>query len=612
MSVSAESFMPLSPSEQDLADVLASLVELYECKPVIDIETTTITGPVAIDVEHDEAGNYVCVGVFDGTRSYAFTSAERLLASLANVGTYIAHNGKGDFEQLNEWGFRLSRDQLIHDTMLEAHLADSSQLGYGLKDLAKRELGISYPAYSDLVKDKKVSKTETFRRTLDKWPIEVVANYNALDCYVTYKLYEQQISAKDAVNIPANLRKLVYDCSWVFQRMENRGARVDLTYLAALGQDLEKQLSGITGELNTLVPGVENWDSPKQRLEGLAKVGINGELKGKPSASKPALEKFRDNPIVSKLFNHSEVNTLLKMFVRPYLERGTAVVHPFFNQVGTRTGRLSCSNPNLLQIPKRSDNGTKVRRMFIARDGFVLGDCDFGQIEPRLMAHLSKDPSLCKLFNEGVDFHTYTAESLGITRDRAKVLNLSVGYRATPASVSKQLKCEWDEAEAAIKAWWTQFPQLWAWQEKLIWQTRKDGYFHTLLGRRVRVDGLNDTESYVNRRTRRTVFPKREAAERQLINNIAQASAAEVMQLAMCQVDKAGHAIIIQVYDQLVLELHEDSSGMELWNVKKMMENCIKLDVPLTVDAKFGTSWADVKHEEEPFNANPIEDTQSE
>ncbi len=358
-----------------------------------------------------------------------------------------------------------------------------------------------------------------------------------------------------------------------------------MEYLNLLKSKLEGQKSPIQAEiLNEL--GNINLNSPKQLIGALNERGIFPTLKGKPSTDKRALEYKKDNSTVALLLRYSQLETLLSSFVNPYLERKESVVHPFFNQVGTRTGRLSCSNPNLLQIPKHTENGKLVRKMFIPRQGMVLGDCDFGQIEPRILAHFSKDPNMCGMFNSGIDFHQFTADKLGINRQRAKILNLSVGYRATYKSVSQQLKCGEKEAQNEIDKWWNLFPHLRRWQDTLIYESKRSGFCTTLLGRRIRIDDLTHGNSW-----------RREGAERQLINNITQGSAAEVIKLAMIKatqhVDSLG--LLIQVYDQLVFEASTMDFHSVMYAVKYSMENAIALEVPLTVDCKTGRNWGEVK-----------------
>ena len=565
--------------ESELESILSSICDQHGIKVLIDPQDFVLQSPAAVDVEHDEQGNLVGIGVFDGLHSYYFTLVTPELSRRLISVDLIAHNGKSDFEQLRAWGIPVSDSQLIWDTCLIAHIIDSTRKVYGLKKLAKDDLNIEYPSYDDIV-GKRSAKV---RRTLDEWPIAISAKYNALDCFATYKLYQLQEKI-GSISFKTYFNEVEKPASYVFQAMETRGIRINVEYLKQLKIDLEAAQAPIKEAIiNEL--GDINLNSPKQLLSALNSKGIYPELKGKPSTDKRAIERYKDDITVSKLLKFSELDTLLSSFVYPYLARQTEVLNPFFNQCGTRTGRPSCSNPNLLQIPRRTDNGKLVRKMFIPRDGMLLGDCDFGQIEPRVLAHLSKDPALCKLFNDGVDFHTFTSERLGISRDRAKVLNLSVGYRATFKSVQAQLGGTNEEAQAQINAWWSLFPQLRRWQETLIYSSKKSGFCTTLLGRRIKIDGLNDGNSW-----------KREAAERQLINNITQGSAAEIMKMAMINIHETmpGVGLLVQVYDELLFEAPEVFIRDVADEVVENMENSVKLDVPLTVECKIGPNWAEV------------------
>lgn len=378
----------------------------------------------------------------------------------------------------------------------------------------------------------------------------------------------------------------------ILSQMEARGVCVDLEYLKKLKTELEEQQRPIVASIQNELGNI-NLNSPKQLLGALHAKEIYPALKGKPSTDKRALSELQEIRLVADLLKLSELSTLLSSFVNPYLERGQGVVHPFFNQCGTRTGRLSCSNPNLLQIPRRTENGKRVRRMFVPRPGMLMGDCDYGQIEPRVLAHLSKDPHLCELFNNGENFHEYTQRHMGFTPDdagydKAKVLNLSVGYRATKYSAQRQLGGTLDEAQKEIDKWWNLFPGLRRWEEQIIHSAKRSGFCTTLMGRRIKVDNLTDPNPY-----------KREAAERQLINNITQGSAAEIMKLAMIKIHgmkdvfHPSFGILVQVYDELLFE--SPRAEVDLLNVKWAMENAIKLDVPLTVDGKIGRNWEECK-----------------
>jgi len=585
---------PLTDKQREQINTFETLLTTFGIRSVVNEPLPSdITEPVACDVEHDEAGGFVGIGVYLGSsNTHYWISDPSVVSRTAFLSlALIAHNGLSDISSLREWGFNVSDGGLFWDTMLMGHILDSSLKAYGLKDMARRELGIEYPSYDDIV-GKRGLKAE--RVLLDRQPPKLVQLYNALDCYATHQLYLKQIKGQGsqykALETPAldYFHTVELPAAGVFKAMETRGIRVDLPYLRELKDKLEAQQRPIKEAiLNELGP--INLNSPPQLLKALKLKGIEPILKGKPSTAKNStlFSRYGHLPLVQKMGQYSELATLLEGFCYPYLERNEEYVHPFFNQVGTRTGRPSCSNPNLLQIPKRSDNGKLVRRMFIPREGMLLGDCDYSAIEPRVMAHLSKDPALCALFNDGVDFHQFTANKLGISRDRAKILNLSVGYRATFKSVAQQLKCSDKEAQNEINNWWGLFPTLRRWQDGLIFDSKRSGFCTTLLGRRIRIEDMESGNSW-----------RRESAERQLINNITQGSAAEVMKLGMIAVHtdsrlSAQAGLLIQVYDQLVFE--SPDIGHDLQIVVEDMEKAVKLIVPLVVDAKIGPNWAEVR-----------------
>lgn len=534
----------------------------------------------SLDVEDDESGGFVGIGIYDGEACYYWSDWE--LAKQLTLPKFVAHNGASDIAKLKKWGFKVDDSFLVWDTFLMAHVIDSSRRDYSLENLSKLDLGISQPKYEDITGSKKSAS----HVTLDKLPVELVAEYNALQTFTTFKLYKHQLQQINSKNEEMHYcRKIEQPVSTIFRAMESRGIRIDLDYLKELKEHLEEQKQPIEESIKNELGDI-NLNSPKQLLEALNGKGITPEFKGKPSTDKRALSIYQNknkDPLLAQLLEFSELETLLSSFVNPYLERGQEIAHPWFNQAGTRTGRPSCSNPNLLQIPKRTDNGKLVRRMFIARVGYLFGDCDYGQIEPRIMAHLSKDKAMCLMFNSGVKFHDFTNERMKMDDyDKAKVLNLSVGYRATFKSVAQQLKCSDHQAQKEIDTWWGMFPGLRYWQDKLIWQSKKDGYCTTLMGRRIKIEGLNEYNKW-----------KREAAVRQLLNNIIQGSASEIMKLAMIKVDEIPQVFpLIQVYDQLVFEVKNEAMVMV---VKETMEKAVKLDVPLVVEAKSGLNWAEVK-----------------
>jgi DNA polymerase-1 len=571
--------LDVSMQSEELISIFNELIERYEISLRINESFPKIQEPIALDVEHDEAGTFVGCGLYVGSTNTCYYYSDLLLLNDIDFSTLslICHNGRTDFDCLKSWGIDVKDTQLYWDTELSAHILDNARHGYGLKTLASSDLDIQYPSYDDIV-GKRTAKQSKERKTLDKQPLELVAKYNCMDCYVTYKLYIYQSRISKNTDYFTQIERPVAFC---LQAMENRGVCVDLQYLAELKKTLEMDKLPLETEIKNELGDI-NLQSPKQLLEALHAKEIYPTFKGKPSTDKRALSSITGERIIEHLKAYSEIDTLLTSFILPYLGRGQSIVHPWFNQCGTRTGRLSCSNPNLLQIPKKTENGKKVRRMFIPRPGMLMGDCDFGQIEPRVLAHFSKDPAMQKMFNDGIDFHTYTAERLGISRDRAKVLNLSVGYRATKYSVQRQLGGTHKEAQKQIDSWWNLFPTLRRWQDKTIYESKRSGFCTTLLGRRIKVENLNEGNPW-----------KKEAAERQLINNITQGSAAEIMKMAMIKIANIAPqlGLLVQVYDSLLFE--SANIDQEKRIVISSMKQAMKLDVPLEVDYKQGKNWGD-------------------
>jgi len=570
---------------EELISIFNELIERYGISLRINEPFPEVKEPISLDVEHDEAGTFVGCGLYVNSLNtcYYYSDLVRLNDIDFSTLSLICHNGRTDFDCLKSWGIDVKDTQLYWDSELMSHILDSSRHGYGLKTLASSDLDIQYPSYDDIV-GKRTAKQSKERKTLDKQPLELVAKYNCMDCYATYKLYIHQSHISRNTDYFTQIERPV---AFILQDMENRGICVNLQYVAELKKTLEMDKLPIETEIKNELGDI-NLQSPKQLLGALHAKEIYPTFKGKPSTDKRALSSLCSESVVRNLLAYSEIDTLLSSFVLPYLTRGETIVHPWFNQCGTRTGRLSCSNPNLLQIPKRTDNGKLVRRMFKARPGMLMGDCDYGQIEPRVLAHLSKDPNLCGLFIRGENFHEYTRLRLGFpdTEEgyaKAKVLNLSVGYRATKYSVQRQLGGTHEEAQKEIDRWWALFPSLRRWQDTIIYESKKSGFCTTLLGRRIKVDGLTDGNAW-----------KREAAERQLINNITQGSAAEIMKKAMLGIGNLlTGGLLVQVYDELLFEAVESRIEQDMEDVEYAMTHAVKLDVPLTVDCKIGPNWAD-------------------
>lgn len=551
---------------------------------VIDPPEAVLAGlgsRIVVDVENTREGPFVGLGLCDcPERVFYFTRLTEPLKQFLTTRQIVGANVRTDLRKLRGWGVPVRDEQVVFDTQLASHLLDSARRRHGLKELASDFLGMEYPTYEAVTGGKR------HFTDLNLLPVEVVANYNGDDVLAAYKVgefLESQLGGSRGF-----FEDITLPLSGVLNRMEERGVRVNLKRIEQLGQIFQQRLEPIK-EAIRLTLGDINLDSPKQLWNALAAkdirpLGVRGKLKGKPSTDKSALEKHRHKPVVQRLLRYSQLSTLISNFINPYLERGVERVHPEFKQTGTRTGRLSCKNPNLQQIPRRTPEGGAIRSAFVPADGSLFWDADFGQIEPRIMAHASGDERLVEMFQSGINFHTFTAQNRKISREKAKVLNLSVGYRATAYSVMQQLGCSESEAQAEIDGWWEMFPGLRKWEEDLITQARATGHITTLYGRKIKIDDLHHGNQWC-----------REASERDVVNNFVQGSAAEVMQLGMIQLDRAGHNILVQVHDEVLAEEPITEIQKKADEAKHILETCVKLDVPLTVDMHIGRSWQECK-----------------
>lgn len=398
------------------------------------------------------------------------------------------------------------------------------------------------------------------------------------------------------INTPI-YKDLLWPLGEVLNAMEERGILIDLDYLEQLRKELEEDREKLIDKLENELGPIQrkfdivendfklklNLNSPKQLLEALNGKGIIPKYKGKASVDKRGLRSMESTPLISQLLGFSELETLLSSFITPLLEQGRqseAVIHPFFSQTATRTGRLACYRPNLQQIPTHTENGRKVKSAFIARPGYKFVELDYSAIEPRMLAHFSKSRALIELFKSGVNFHDFTAKRLGISRQAAKVLNLSTGYRATKYALAFQLKSSVEDAEKQLNDWWGLWPDLMLWENNLIAVTKQKGYIDTLLGRRIYIDSLDSNDQKI-----------RNTAERRVIENLAQGSTSDLVGMAMIELHKNDLFIVNQIHDAVLLEVSEDTLEESIIKACNILEHIIELEVPLVCEVKIGSSW---------------------
>ena len=390
----------------------------------------------------------------------------------------------------------------------------------------------------------------------------------------------------------------------VLARMEARGVRIDREYLEELGNDLRKQLADLEVSIHEEAGGPFNINSTLQLREvlfdQLELPVLKKTAKGTPSTDASVLKKLADaHPIVAHLLRYRELEKLRSTYVDGYLPLIAADgrIHTSFNQIAAATGRLSSDNPNLQNIPVRSESGMLIRRAFVPRRGWTFVVADYSQIELRILAHLSGDPGLLEAFMNNLDIHTATAARV-FERDledvpqelrrRAKAINFGLLYGMEAFGLADRLEISRDEATEHIDAYFAQFPDVRAFMDSVVADAKRLGYTETMFGRRRYLPELKSDN-----------FRIRQMGERMALNAPIQGAAADIIKKAMVELDDRlaamESAMLLQIHDELVLEVppEEIESATEL--MVSTMENIVELSVPLRVDVSSGSNLAECK-----------------
>ena len=410
---------------------------------------------------------------------------------------------------------------------------------------------------------------------------------------------EETLAVLDTIELP--LAPILAEMEW-------HGIRLDAPYLQQLSTHLEAELNAVAQEIYTLAGEPFNIGSPKQLGTILfEKLGLPALKKTKTGYSTDAevLQTLAaEHPIAALIVKYRELSKLRSTYAEALpklINPLTGRIHTKLNQTVTATGRLSSSEPNLQNIPIRTEIGREIRRAFIADAGYLLLSLDYSQIELRILAHMSGDPALMAAFERGEDIHTATASILfGVApeqvdkelRRRAKTVNYAVLYGMSDYGLSQELGIGVGEAKAIIEQYFQRFPQIQAFTQSILEEARARGFVRTLLGRKRYMPELHSA----NRN-------ERLAAERAAINMPFQGTAADIMKLAMIRVHRQlptlepAARMLLQVHDELLLETPDTREGVAAVAeaVRAEMESAYPLRVPLTVDAKVGVNWRDME-----------------
>jgi len=514
-------------------------------------------------------------------------------------------NTKYDWIVFARHGLHLPPPQF--DTMVASFTVAGSQRRHGLDNLALHYFGLKK------IPTKELLGTGKKQITMDQVPIEQVAEYACEDAEVTWRLkekLEQELEENGALGLFYDLEMPLVP---VLGKMEERGIRLDVDLLAEHATEMDEELTKLTHQIQEYAGENFNVNSTKvlgevlfEKLRIQDAAGVNKPRRTKTGWATDAetlSTRYADVPIVKTLLEYREIAKLKSTYVDGlprYVNAETGRIHCSFSQVSAATGRLASSDPNLQNIPVRSERGRKLRKAFVPREPdehgkWLLLAADYSQIELRVMAHLSGDEHMRQAFHEDRDVHAATAMRVfgvlpdKITREmrsQAKVINFGLLYGMGPQRLARETGLSLNEARHFIELYFRSFPTVKDWMSELLEEAREKGYVETLLGRRRRIPEIHSSNSRL-----------RSNAENAAVNTPVQGSAADIIKRAMIDLeDKLEHSplkgrMLLQVHDELVLEVPEAELDETIAVTREAMEGAVELEVPLKVDFGWGANW---------------------
>jgi DNA polymerase-1 len=557
---------------------------------VVDIETETLDGKIVGLSFCLEAGSAYYLPVGD---KFKLVDIEDVLKSSRIK--KIGHGLKYDYRLLLENGIELKN--LYFDTMIAAYLLDPERRNYKLDRLVFNELGQEMIPLTDLM-------GEDHQTKLSQVEVEKIKDYSCEDSDMSYRLYQLYNSRLEEKNLSQLFNQIEMPLVAILAKMESLGIKVSKEKLLKLKDKLEREIEENKKQVKDLVGTDFNLDSPLQLREILfdrLEISSQGVSKTKTGLSTSAseLNKIKNrHPVVELILKHRQMEKIRNTYVVPLLERNEERIKTNFNQVVAATGRLSSSDPNLQNIPARSELAQEVRKVFRAQKGFKLVSLDYSQIELRVAAHLSGDRAMIEAFKQGQDIHQATAAKLfdlslsqvkPEQRDQAKTINFAVLYGMSPYGLAQSLETDRDYAKQFIDNYFKNFSGVKKYLDNIVKEAQEKGYVETLFGRR----------RYFN-------LDRSRQLKRAAINTPIQGTAADLMKKAMINIDKKINLannlkekdkprMLLQVHDELIFEIKNNQTAEFSAKVKKIMEEVVRLKVPLKVDLKIGPSWGELE-----------------
>ena len=513
----------------------------------------------------------------------------------------IGHNIKYDKIIFSRIGINLNP---VDDTMLLSYVLDTGKFRHNLDDLAKIYFNYETIKYKDVVG---VGKKE---KKFNEVNIKDAYIYAAEDADITlrlYKILKKRIISEKLLSVYEYIEKPLIN---VLAEIEKKGIKVDIKKLKDLSFAFQKKLSKIEKEIFKLSSIEFNIASPKQLGEILFnKLGLEGKKKGKSGAYSTSVDvlenlSYQGHKIAEFLLEWRQISKLLNTYTYSLINevnKKTLRIHTSYSMAATNTGRLSSTDPNLQNIPIRTEEGKKIRNAFISDKGFKLVSLDYSQIELRLLAHIGKVEDLKKAFDKNIDIHKKTASQIfnvelkdvnDDLRRKAKTINYGIIYGISAFGLAKQLNIQRSEADLIIKEYFKNYKGILNYINETTDFCKKNGFVKTLFGRECYIEGINNKNSSF-----------RNFAIRAAVNAPIQGSAADIIKKAMINIykfleeKKTKSKMILQVHDELLFEMCESEINYLSMDIKKIMENStlpeIKLDIPLIVNIGQGSNWAE-------------------
>jgi DNA polymerase-1 len=516
----------------------------------------------------------------------------------------IFHNAKFDLTVFQAHGWIIEKIQ-YEDTIIMAWLLNENRNSFRLKKLVESVLKVKKDKIVEFrsVKKRPIIEdygmfTEDYPKDLETWEKQL-GMYCIDDCKYTYKLFMKFKPKMEQEGLWRDYSKLELPLIKVIMDMENRGISIDMNYLDKIGEDIEQDIIHLQADIWKEAGKEFDINSPKQLSEVLyidKKYSLTAEYLTKTGAKSTNIgalnylkQAYPKDKLLDNLIKYREVFKLHSTYIKGLKERNQGgVIYASFRQIGTQTGRMSSSNPNLQQIPRRDDK-YDIRKVFVPRQGYKFVICDLSQIELRVAAYLSKDPIMVKAFQSGKDIHQETADIMGVSRNISKTINFGVLFGTTGYGMSKNLGITVEEADKFISNYFNKFKKLSILIEQAKNTMKKNYAVWTLLKRKRR---FPEYAKACKEKDWKAIG----RMERQSINSIIQGSAADMIKVMMRNLHevlpKYNSHLLVSIHDEVLVECPADKAKDVLEVVKHTMENAIKLgDVPVVAEGIIADCW---------------------